>query len=204
MPLPTAVKIKGIIIILLLLVSGGMWMFSLFPNNKQGSQAQPITLKQISDLPSINDPQASPFATLALLPAQAGSLIPYEVSVGQSAKVNIVLQSSLAGEVIDGVELQIRFDPTALANLRLEPSHAFSSVVHQSVRQEEGIITLALVREPEEVVSSDTNIVLGLISFTPRVAGETTLGFTTAATLVAGNQGQNVLEQTKDLMVQIR
>lgn len=123
------------------------------------------------------------------------------VEAKEKNTANIMISSETMEQLVDGVELIIHFDPNLVTNVSLKPSQIFSSVVRNTVSAEAGIINLAVVRLPNETVTIGTEATLATITYTPKQPGEITFSFAADKTVVAGNQGDDILKSTKNLTI---
>jgi len=140
-------------------------------------------------LPMINKEQSTPSVELAVVEAK------------EKNTANIMISSETIEQLVDGVELIIHFDPNLVTNVSLKPSQIFSSVVRNTVSAETGVINLAVVRLPDETVTIGTEVTLATITYTPKQPGEITFSFAADGTVVAGNQGDDILKSTKNLTI---
>ncbi|NCN82492.1 MAG: hypothetical protein GW947_00845 [Candidatus Pacebacteria bacterium] len=165
--------------------------FLLYKNSDTVSTLrQPARQMDESDkLPMINKEQSTPSVELAVVEAK------------EKNTANIMISSETIEQLVDGVELIIHFDPNLVTNVSLKPSQIFSSVVRNTVSAETGVINLAVVRLPDETVTIGTEVTLATITYTPKQPGEITFSFAADGTVVAGNQGDDILKSTKNLTI---
>lgn len=142
-----------------------------------------------SNLPEIEKPQSNPSVSLSLVEAEAENTM------------YVMIDSEDAMQVLDGLEMIIHFDPDFVTNVTLEPSKIFSSVVRNTVSAEQGVIDFAVIRLPGETVIVDTKKILATITYEPKQAGNIMFSFAPDATVVAGNQGDNILKSVQDIAI---
>ncbi len=187
-PMPKqTIKLIGTLVILLFVAVGIL----LFKNNSE----MPLTqfgngyAESDSKLPAIDKAQSTPTVDLAVVQAE-----------GPNAAL-ITISSQEMAQLVDGVELNLHYDPDKVSNVTITPSELFSSVVRNTVDAEKGVISLAVVRLPDETVAIDAEVILATITYKPGQTGEIMFSFAPDATVVAGNQGDNLLKSIKDLTV---
>ncbi|PIY80886.1 MAG: hypothetical protein COY80_00525 [Candidatus Pacebacteria bacterium CG_4_10_14_0_8_um_filter_42_14] len=155
----------------------------------------------VSELPAINKKQSTPSIVLAIKSTlQAEELNTFQV--GKKSTAYITIKSTDLEQFADGAELSLRFDPSVLAGVSVLPNKLFSTVIRNTVSQDLGNIDIALIRQPDEEVVISDEVVLATLSFTPMLKGSTFLSFENDKTIVAGNQGDNILESTTSLTIE--
>lgn len=207
LPNRTPLKIGvGIFIVLGVLLA--TWWYTQRPSGNPTAPKSPVmgSIKlldpsksdSVSELPALTNLQDPPTTQLAIQTTNT------TFSLNQQGRAEITLQSKDSDQVIDGIELVVRFDPEILSGVSLQPSTTFKSVVRNEVSQENGTIRLMLVRQPNEAITIPTTTTLGTLVFTPKKTGITKLSFDSEGTVVAGNNGADILESTEDLSIEIQ
>ncbi len=196
----------GIALVIVAIVGSAAWMFinttpvATSPQPVVGTVLLDSKKDTTSGLPPLSELQAPPMTQLSLQLANIDSAVATStLERNKSASAVLLLQSKDADQIIDGVELTIRFDPESISNVSLKPSTVFKTIVRNSVSQETGTITFMAIRQPNETMATTAQTALATITFTPKKAGEMTLSFDAATTEIAGNGGENILEKTHDL-----
>jgi hypothetical protein len=206
--------LTAVAVSILLAIGVALYLFVVIPS--QQTELQPTTPRQISvtgtlvldspsELPELPLTAGPPITELKVVSNEpAGAELPTSsFPLNKPSKALITLHSTESSQEIDGVELVLKYDRTLLQNVRLQPSGVFKTVVRNKIDTENGIISLTMIRQSSESISAGEGITLATISFTPVQSGEAVFTFDPTETLVAGNGGNNILEQTHDLRISV-
>ncbi|MDA1079582.1 MAG: cohesin domain-containing protein [bacterium] len=189
-PMPKSPTNLVVILVALVLIVASLLVYKNYMENKNSrGLSMELPAESNNQLPAISKPSSTASVNLAVLQGEVKNTAIVQIS------------SEMPTELVDGVEFVIHFDPDLVEEVTVKPSKIFSSVVRNTADTQKGLIDLALVRLPNEAVTVDAAATLATITYTPKQAGEIMFSFDPEATVVAGNQGDNLLKSIKDLTV---
>lgn len=115
---------------------------------------------------------------------------------------NLLVMVKSEGEVIDGVEFILEYDPQTISIGEPELGTFFSLYPQKEVDQEKGTIRLAAIQSPDEHKELNEEIIVSL-PITTLKSGTTILTFIKDKTHIAAYGGQDLLGKEENLTLKV-
>ena len=166
-----------------------------------GQQLDPSEVGETSvsqeNLPPVDQELIPPVSKDTTLSIASGS---QNYQVGESLEATVSLSTSV---IPDGVEMVIKYDPSLLSEVRVEPVNTFGSFLSNKVDVASGQIKTVFIRNPQD--QPDISVALPLIKIvgTVQKAGSIVMNFDSELTQVAAAGGQDVLQSTSGLSITV-